>query len=34
MWEGDERGLGVYETRALAIAASLLELELSRSGVG
>jgi K+-sensing histidine kinase KdpD len=32
IWEGDERGLGVYETRALVIAASLLELELSRSG--
>src|SRR5262245_5514627 len=30
IWEGDSRGFGVYETRALAIATSLLELELSR----
>jgi len=31
MWEGDPRGFGVYETRALAIAASLLELEMTRA---
>ena len=30
VWEGDTGGLGVYETRALTIAAALIGLELSR----
>ena len=32
VWEGDERGLDAYQSRALAVALSMLELQLSRRG--
>jgi K+-sensing histidine kinase KdpD len=34
VWEGDERGLDAYQSRALAVALSMLEQELSRRRAG